>query len=345
MAHTTKEAPLTQEEIETASNTNLVDFLQSQGYKIDKRGNSHFYTHDGNNSLAIFGNNNHMFKHFATGQVGNAITFCREYLGMQFVQAVKALNGGRFIAAQPVVAQSKPPPKQKEPFEPPQKSSDNKQLAGYLLSERKLNLQVVKHFAKTGSIYQTKEMSASGKEFSNLAFALKNFKGEEVGAIKRSFTKDGFKGNHKNSNTDFGFNHAGNSGKLFVFESPIDMLSYISFMENSKKPWQQDSFLALGGVHTKSLASFLQENKNTNQVYLCQDNDVAGIDSRINSVKLLESVEFKGKVTCHLPKSKDWNEDLQKNIRSTKMVASKTQALEAYKSSLTEKVADKAVAR
>ena len=39
-----------------------------------------------------------------------------------------------------------------------------------------------------------------------------------------------------NSDTNYSFSHFGNDEKLFVFEAPIDMLSFINLYQND---WQQ----------------------------------------------------------------------------------------------------------
>ena len=53
---------------------------------------------------------------------------------------------------------------------------------------------------------------------------------------------------------------------MFVFEAPIDLLSFLCLF---KKEWQKQSYLALGGVGEKALLRFLSDRPNIKTVYLC----------------------------------------------------------------------------
>ena len=63
---------------------------------------------------------------------------------------------------------------------------------------------------------------------------------------------------------------------LFVFEAPIDLLSFICLYPQD---WQTRSYLALGGVSGKALDRFLSERKDTQKVFLCLDSDTAGSEA------------------------------------------------------------------
>ncbi len=70
---------------------------------------------------------------------------------------------------------------------------------------------------------------------------------------------------------------------LFVFEAPIDLLSFLCLF---KKDWQRQSYLALGGVGEKALLRFLSDRPNIKTVYLCLDSDQAGNDACSRLVEL-----------------------------------------------------------
>jgi len=312
---------LTDDEILRASETNLVDFLSFRGEKVERRGSSHFYTGQGNDTLAIWGSNNHLYTHHSIKETGNAIKFCREYLGMSFQESVEALLGNSFYIE--VSYQSKIPKKDDKPiekaeFQAPVRDDNQKRLYAYLQKERKISKRVIDYFTCAGTLYQTKEFSESKQSFySNIAFAVNDFNGKEVGTMKRATFKDGFRGNHKGSQMqNYCFRHTGSSDRVFIYEAPIDMLSYISFMENSNKDWKNDSFLALGGLHSSAFFNFLNHKADINNVYLCLDNDMKGIEGSLDIVKKLDSIGFSGKVFCHFPQNKDWNEDLKNGVVS-----------------------------
>lgn len=314
---------LSDEEIQEASNTNLVDFLTSIGEKVERRGRNFFWTSGGHDTLAIFGQNYNLFKHFSTGdEAKNAIKFCQEYLNMSFGESVEALLSGRTITntTTPIYKKVRV---EKTKFVMPERSNHTKQLLKYLVHERGLNKEVISEFINLGTLYQTKEFTATGKPYSNIAFLIKDFKNNSVGAIKRSLLPNGFKGNHKNSDMQYSFSYIGGSKRLFVFEAPIDMLSYISFMKQKElskgikdNKWKNDNFMALGGVVVNPVLNYINKNPNIETLYLCHDTDSSGLKVRINTLEKLKEAGFKGNIYCHFPKYKDWNEDLLNNIKS-----------------------------
>jgi len=93
--------------------------------------------------------------------------------------------------------------------------------------------------------------------------------------------------------------------RLFVFEAPIDLLSFLCLF---KKDWQKQSYLALGGVGEKALLRFLSDRPNIKTVYLCLDSDQAGSDACSRLAELVPEG-----LTVHrlVPLYKDWNEVLQ----------------------------------
>ena len=64
---------------------------------------------------------------------------------------------------------------------------------------------------------------------------------------------------------------------LFVFEAPIDMLSFISMNPNSG--WENDSYIAMNGVYESAVLTALEEHPNIDWVVICTDNDEGGIDA------------------------------------------------------------------
>ena len=94
----------------------------------------------------------------------------------------------------------------------------------------------------------------------------------------------------------------GEGERLFVFEAPIDLLSFLCLF---KKDWQKQSYLALGGVGDKALMRFLSDRPNIKTVYFCLDSDQAGNDACSRLVELMPEG-----LTVHrlIPLFKDWNE-------------------------------------
>ena len=115
-------------------------------------------------------------------------------------------------------------------------------------------------------------------------------------------TAGSFRLDVKGSDKAFNFCYRGEGERLFVFEAPIDLLSFLCLF---KKDWQKQSYLALGGVGEKALLRFLSDRPNIKTVYLCLDNDNAGSDA---CSRLAEFVPEGLTVHRLIPLFKDWNE-------------------------------------
>jgi hypothetical protein len=107
------------------------------------------------------------------------------------------------------------------------------------------------------------------------------------------------------SDKRYSFKHEGDDMFLFVFESPIDMLSYISLRPND---WQKNCYLSLGGLSLKPLLHFLENNDQISPICLCYDNDKAGARAAREHQKILMNMGYG--VAIDLPPAKDWNEEL-----------------------------------
>ena len=106
------------------------------------------------------------------------------------------------------------------------------------------------------------------------------FVGRDEDGIPRYAHSKGTTGNFrldvKGSDKAFNFCYRGEGDRLFVFEAPVDLLSFLCLF---KKAWQKQSYLSLGGVGEKALLHFLSDRPNIKTVYLCLDSDQAGNDA------------------------------------------------------------------
>ncbi|MFI3228466.1 MAG: toprim domain-containing protein, partial [Clostridia bacterium] len=84
------------------------------------------------------------------------------------------------------------------------------------------------------------------------------------------------------------FNYLGGGENLYVFEAPIDMLSYISMNENTD--WHKQNYVALCGTSSHAMVEVLEKNSNINHVNLCLDNDKTGHQTVDRFGKLLREI-------------------------------------------------------
>ncbi|WP_312640266.1 DUF3991 and toprim domain-containing protein, partial [Hydrogenoanaerobacterium sp.] len=282
-----------------ANNVDLVDFLERQGEKLIRSGPEKRLASD--HSITVRGNE--WYDH-ATESGGYAIDFVCQFYNLTFPEAVTMLLGGEQGKVYEPAEKKKQ--EQKKPFALPDANSDMRRVYGYLVKTRLLDREVVSYFAKQKLIYESCEKSKDGtKEYHNAVFVGLDENGVARHAHKRGLYTEGtgFKGNVDGCNPSYSFHHIGKSNLLYVFEAPIDMLSFISL---HPKDWQNQSYVALCGVSEHAMLKALELHPNLNHVVLCLDHDEAGLEAEEKYYDLLSD---KG-VQCGriLPKFKDWNE-------------------------------------
>jgi hypothetical protein len=284
----------TQEQIDRANATNLADFLLRQGEKLKRSGNEwRWKRHD---SITV--NGNRWYRH-SQQQGGYPIAFVREFYGKDFPEAVLMLLGdGQGVT----YAQSKPQTQKKPaPFELPDRNHTMHRMFAYLMKQRHIAGDVISHFAHERTLYED-------AKYHNAVFVGHDEHGKPCHAHKIGTYTEGepFKGNVESSDPRYCFRHIGESDTLYVFEAPIDMLSYITL---HPEDWQRHSYVMLGGVAPHAMLNVLERNPRIQKVRLCLDNDPAGIEATNRLTALLHEKGY-ADVQPELSVYKDWNEDL-----------------------------------
>ena len=278
----------TQEQIDRANRADIADFLRTQGETLERAGNEYRWKrHD---SLTV--RENKWYRH-SQSKGGGPIDFVMEFYGRSFTEAVQLLTG-ELGEGKP--EQTAPPPL--SDFRLPPRSTDNRIARNYLTAARRIDEDVTGFFFSTGDIYE------------EAAHHNAVFVGRDESGIPRYAHQRGTTGNFrldvKGSDKAFNFCYRGEGEKLFVFEAPVDLLSFLCLF---KKDWQKHSYLSLGGVGEKALVRFLSDRPSVKTIYLCLDSDEAGNEACSRIAKLTPEG-----LTVHrlVPLFKDWNEVLQR---------------------------------
>ncbi|WP_243422868.1 DUF3991 and toprim domain-containing protein [Pseudoflavonifractor phocaeensis] len=144
-------------------------------------------------------------------------------------------------------------------------------------------------------------------QYHNCVFVGADEGGAPRHAHKRSTNSRGksFKVNVEGSRPQYSFHHVGRDNLLYVFEAPIDMLSFLTLYPDD---WQAHSYVALCGTGGQAMHWMLEQNQYLRDVVLCLDNDGPGQFA----AKRLQTELQEGGYHCGilLPVRKDWNEDL-----------------------------------
>lgn len=299
----------TEEEKRQANNVDLEYFLRQQGETLLPSGREKRLKSD--HSITVRGNE--WYDH-ATEKGGIAIDFVQNFYGLSFPDAVTMLLGGEMGKVYHCAEKKE---EIKKPFKLPAQNKDMRRTFAYLIKYRCIDKDVVSFFAKEKLLYESCEKANDGtKEYHNAIFVGLDESGVARHAHKRGIYTNGkgYKGSIDSSNPCYSFHFYGTSDQLYVFEAPIDMLSFISIHKDSD--WKQHSYVALCGLSEQAMLKQLDNNKNLKTVILCLDNDDAGQKACDKFGKLL--VQRKIVVTRLLPTLKDFNEDLQEQHRKQK---------------------------
>ena len=311
-----------------ANTADLVSFFQNHGEQVKKVGSTYKYiytdgsgTHD---SVTIHGGKWYDHKN---QRGGYAVKFLQEFLGFSFQDSVIELLGGH-CSAQTVCSVPRDPPKPiVKPFELPEANRDMRRVFAYLTKQRFIDPQVISHFAHEHKIYE------DGK-YHNVVFVGTDENGDPKQASVRSTLSFGktFRITVANSDTKYSFSHFGNDEKLFVFEAPIDMLSFITLYQ---KDWQQHSYIAMNGVYESAVLKALERHPDLQSVYLCTDNDEGGIEA---AERLRDILAEKGytEIFRLAPQQKDWNEMLKQHYGAEYLPAVPHERKELYLQSVSE---------
>jgi len=291
-----------EDDLYRANNADLVSYLGGCGGRVKRVGSTYQYiytdgggTHD---SVTIHGGKWYDHKN---QRGGYAVKFLQEFLGFSFQDAVVELLGGH-CSAQTVSSPKVAPKPVVKPFELPEANSDMRRVFAYLTKQRFIDPQIISHFAHEHKIYE------DGK-YHNVVFIGTDENGIPKQASVRSTLSFGktFRITVANSNTNYSFSHFGNDGKLFVFEAPIDMLSFITLYQ---KDWQQHSYIAMNGVYESAVLKALENHSDLQSVYLCTDNDTGGIEAAERLRDILYEHGYTD-IFRIAPQQKDWNEQLK----------------------------------
>ena len=295
--------PFTEEEKMTANSVDLAEYLRVRGEKLERAGREYklIYSDDSGKHDSITIRGSTWFDHKnQTG--GGAIKFMQYHYGMDFPTAVQELLGQRVTSLSSVPLKSTKQSEKQKDFRLPEANDNMHRVFAYLIKQRFIAAEVITHFAKRKLLYED-------KEHHNAVFVGADENGVPRQAHKRGTTTFGksFRQTVEGSDTKYSFAHFGESGKLFIFEAPIDMLSYLTLHPEN---WQEHSYIAMNGVYENAVLTALKGHENLFEIAICTDNDVGGIDSADRLSDILKEKGY-ADIKRILPINKDWNEDLK----------------------------------
>lgn len=281
----------TEEQKQAARQIDIAGLLHSQGETL-KRSGGEYEWRDGSQKVTIRGN---LWFHQYDRQGGDAIDFVRRYYNKSYPEAAEYLLGGcsgTLAVSPPIVQETKP-------FVLPPKNDRMSRVYAYLIRHRKIDKEVLEAFVRKGMIYES-------ADYHNAVFVGFDTDGVPRHAHKRGTgSQSSYKGNIGGSLPEYSFHWHGQSERLYLFEAPIDLLSFISM---NKDKWQRHSYAACCGVSDAVMWQMFKDNPNIDEVSLCLDNDEAGqtADTRIARTLAIHNVPYEILVPIHKDRNEDW---------------------------------------
>lgn len=284
----TKYKPFTAGQREQARQTDLVALLRSHGETL-KRSGSEYVWREGAQKVTLRGN---LWFHQYERVGGDAVDFARKFYGLDYPQAVEYLLGNGSTLTS--VEKETPPL-----FQLPPRNDNLRRVFAYLVYRRGIDRDVFYTFIRRGMLYEC-------ADYHNAVFVGYDTGGYPRHAHRRGTGSDStFKGNVAASDPRYSFHWSGQSELLFLFEAPIDLLSFVSL---HKDGWQSHSYAAACCVGDQVLFQMLADNPKIRTVCLCMDNDAAGQAANRRIAEKLSKRNISVKLL--VPSRKDWNEEL-----------------------------------
>ena len=166
----------------------------------------------------------------------------------------------------------------------PEKAESNKEVIEYL-KNRGIDEDIINYCVENNLIYQENKTN-------NVVFLGYDNEGNIKYAGCRSTNEKKIMRDAKGSSKEFSFRLLSNikNNSLHLFESSIDLLSYATLLKIKGYDYKNQNLLALAGVYQSSknienskvpiaVQSFLDKNKNIQDIVLHFDNDRAGRDA------------------------------------------------------------------
>lgn len=306
---------VTPEQIARAKEIDLLTYLQQyQPQELVRVGGNTYCTRE-HDSLKISNGKWNWFSHGIGGRT--ALDYLIKVQGFSFTQAVEALNG----SIRCYIPQATPiEPEPKKLLLP--KPSVHADRAISYLHGRGIDYSLIDYCIETGRLYES-------LNYHNVVFVGRDMKGTPRYAALRGTLGD-YKGEAPGSDKHYSFSIVENSPTIHLFESAIDLLSYITLLIMKGQDWRQGAFLSLAGVFKRkrqgvvpvALSQYLRDHPGTSTLYLHLDNDEVGRDA---AVGIMESLGDKYTVLDKPPPyGKDVSEMLQKMLEQYRQRADRT---------------------
>lgn len=272
-----------------ARKANIETYLKGKGETLLREGRQYrVKKHSG-----LFVSENKWYSHVLS-KGGNTLDYLVEVEGIDFKRAVEILLQLNLYIDLP----NKPTGIKTVSI--PERNQNDKMVLAYLVKTRSIKAEIIIPLLKQGRIYESIDTH-------NCVFTGVDENNKIRYTMQRSTIPDSsMKFESEGSDKSYSFSLVGKSDIVCIFESPIDLLSYIVIRNDTMK--LKPHMLSLGGVTKVALDAYLERTPDIRKLVFCLDNDKAGNEAYELHSKKYSEMGFR--TYRHLPEGKDWNEQL-----------------------------------
>lgn len=319
---------ITDEQKQAAHEVDLVSYLESKGYRFNHRGTSYklrlTHTFPGDMSSVSIFDDRKGWKRWSNGEHGgDAISFLQKNMGLSFQEAVAELVGSGTSYIPPTVKNENKIQETKDLVLPQKCEGKYSRAFAYLSKTRCIDAQIISQMIEEKKIYQdvhNNVVFVGYNEDKKAAFA----------CVRGTNTQVQYRGDCDGSDKRYAFSMEGkgNSGKLYVFEAPIDLLSHATMankITGRTDAWKAHSRISLAGTSDVALEHYMKSHSKVKEIHFVLDNDNAGREAAAKYTQKYEAMGYK--VVNHTLKSKDMNEELKAYIEKPPPMISKNSTI------------------
>ena len=189
----------------------------------------------------------------------------------------------------------------------PEKNGTYKHIFAYLIKTRKIDKDIVNQFVKDKKIYEDNH--------NNCVFVgFDEEKSPKFASVRGTNTNKKFRGDLENSDKGYPFCLEGRSDTLLIFEAPIDLMSYLTLLKLHGITKFNHHMISMGGTSYIPIEKYLERYSEITNITLCLDSDDEGA---FFLQKIREKFGENYDLKSHLPKGKDFNEELVNMLSKT----------------------------
>lgn len=303
----------------------IPDYLESCGYHVRKHGSKGKLTLKEHDSF-VYDPERKRFYWNSRDLEGDIVDLYGYLNNCDFdaaLQALRAMLPARtYQASRPSTsAVLRPSVTKSAPFSPPKSAPQNlKYVYAYLINTRAICPTVVKWLVKQHYIYADAKRNLC---YTSLGYGTDRpyvgQKGTWVDSETGKPTHFRCAVEEGNFEGRFSVNMVRADGsptcveRVFVCEAAVDLFSVMSFLELNQRDFTQYGYISLECCYEGPLHYHLRHHPETKTLYLGQDNDSGGAQSRAACRALLQRQNWTGRVIDKIPCTPDgdWNDDLR----------------------------------